>query len=217
MPGERRSRLLSTARLGALACAFAALPVVALLVHEPAPAEAAAILSPQAAAVQKTKDNTFWVAVSLSNPGDKKLQGTLKVELLDKDGRSLAAEEKAVDQADKTADYRFELPAGNGDAEGLQLRYSFGKEKVETELSKILLAKAHETTLATSPELYAGSSAALRCEVHGVRSLTETVPLDDRLSLYSRWGDVLGLTCLAISIGLMPMALVPRRFRRQVA
>jgi hypothetical protein len=177
MPGERQSRSLSALRFGALACAFAALPIVALLVHEPAPAEAAAVLSPQAAAVHKTKDNKFWVAVSLTNPGDKKLQGTLKVELLDKDGRSLAAEEKPVDQAEPTANYRFELPAGNGDTEGLKLRYSFGKEQVESELSKILLAKAHETALATSPELYAGSSAALRCDVHAVKSVVETVPL----------------------------------------
>jgi 5-hydroxyisourate hydrolase-like protein (transthyretin family) len=164
-------------RFSVLACAFAALPVVALLVHEPAPAEAAAILSPEAAAVHKTKDNKFWVAVSLTNPGDKKLQGTLKVELLDKDGQSLATEEKPVEQTEKTANYRFELPAGKGDTEGLKLRYSFGKEQVEAELSKILLAKAHETALATSPELYAGSSAALRCDVHAVKSVAETVPL----------------------------------------
>src|SRR5262249_41227265 len=42
---------------------------------------------------------------------------------------------------------------------------------------KILAAKAHETTLSASTELFAGSQAGLRCEVHGVKSLAETVPL----------------------------------------
>ena len=37
--------------------------------------------------------------------------------------------------------------------------------------------------------------------------LTGTVPLDDRTSLYSAWGDWLGLFCLAVSIGLLPLAL----------
>ena len=46
--------------------------------------------------------------------------------------------------------------------------------------------------------------AALDTGVEDV--LTETVPLDDRVSLYSRWGDAIGLTSLAITIGLIPLA-----------
>jgi apolipoprotein N-acyltransferase len=34
--------------------------------------------------------------------------------------------------------------------------------------------------------------------------------LDDRVSLYTAWGDWLGLTCLAIAIGLVPMGLARR-------
>jgi 5-hydroxyisourate hydrolase-like protein (transthyretin family) len=153
------------------------LPIVVLLVNEPAPAEAAPVLTAEAAAVQKTKDNKFWVAVTLTNAGDKKLEGTLRVELLDKDGKSLAEEKKAVAQKDKSSNYYFELPADDRDLDGLKLRYSFGKEKFETELSTIPLAKAHETSIATSPELYSGSSAALRCNVHAVKSVVETFPL----------------------------------------
>ena len=37
--------------------------------------------------------------------------------------------------------------------------------------------------------------------------LSKTVQLDDRTSLYSAWGDWLGLSCLAVSIGLLPLAL----------
>jgi apolipoprotein N-acyltransferase len=37
--------------------------------------------------------------------------------------------------------------------------------------------------------------------------LTVAVPLDDRTSWYSRWGDWLGLSCLAVTIGWIPMGL----------
>src|SRR5262249_14337287 len=37
----------------------------------------------------------------------------------------------------------------------------------------------HETSLSAGQELHAGSPASLRCEVHGVKSVTETVPLAD--------------------------------------
>ena len=38
--------------------------------------------------------------------------------------------------------------------------------------------------------------------------LSVTVPIDDRTSCYSRWGDWLGLSCLAVTIGLVPVGLV---------
>ena len=38
-------------------------------------------------------------------------------------------------------------------------------------------------------------------------------PSGRRTSYYSRWGDWLGLTCLAISIGLVPMAWLERPLR----
>ncbi len=47
----------------------------------------------------------------------------------------------------------------------------------ETPIVKAPLAKAHETTLTSDREFFAGAPAVLRCEVHGVKSLTETVPL----------------------------------------
>ena len=42
--------------------------------------------------------------------------------------------------------------------------------------------------------------------------LVVQVPLDDRTTWYSRWGDWLGVSCLAVTIGWIPMGLVrPRR------
>ena len=39
--------------------------------------------------------------------------------------------------------------------------------------------------------------------------LTVQVPLDDRTTWYSRWGDWLGLSCLAVTIGWIPLGLIP--------
>jgi apolipoprotein N-acyltransferase len=41
--------------------------------------------------------------------------------------------------------------------------------------------------------------------------LAVTVPLDDRTTYYSRWGDWLGLSCLAVTIGLIPLGLIRNR------
>lgn len=38
--------------------------------------------------------------------------------------------------------------------------------------------------------------------------LVVQVPLDDRTTFYSRWGDWLGLSCLAVTIGWIPMGLI---------
>jgi apolipoprotein N-acyltransferase len=43
--------------------------------------------------------------------------------------------------------------------------------------------------------------------------LSMQIPLDDRTSIYSRWGDWFGAGCLAITIGFLPQAAV-RHFRR---
>ena len=48
--------------------------------------------------------------------------------------------------------------------------------------------------------------------------LTVTVPLDDRYSFYSRFGDWLGFSCLAVTIGLFPLGFIvkPRKLAPQV-
>ncbi|WP_406693428.1 apolipoprotein N-acyltransferase [Singulisphaera sp. Ch08] len=47
--------------------------------------------------------------------------------------------------------------------------------------------------------------------------LSVTVPLDDRVALYSEWGDWLGIGCLALTLGLIPAWLLQTvRSRRSV-
>src|SRR5262245_58801853 len=40
------------------------------------------------------------------------------------------------------------------------------------------MAKDHETALSVSREWFAGSQTALRCDVHAVKSIAETMPLE---------------------------------------
>ncbi len=46
--------------------------------------------------------------------------------------------------------------------------------------------------------------------------LNVTVPLDDRTSLYTAWGDWLGMSCLAVTIGLVPMGLMRRKIKAAI-
>jgi hypothetical protein len=129
----------------------------------------------QGAAVQTT--DHLLVSIALTSSDGKTLKGNLRAELLDADDTVIAGKEQSIQQTDRTGVYRFELPAVKQSLDLLKLRYSFGKHKLEVPLKKDLLVKAHETSLSTGTELHSGSTAALRCSIHGVKSITETVPL----------------------------------------
>src|SRR5207249_6684861 len=62
--------------------------------------------------------------------------------------------------------------------EKITVRCRFGKDSVEMPLNQVLAVKAHETALSASRELFAGSTTTLRCDVHAVKSISETVPLE---------------------------------------
>jgi len=62
--------------------------------------------------------------------------------------------------------------------------------------SSPVMVKAHETALSVSREWFAGSVTALRCDVHAVKSIAETVPLegaDVRIQLRSKDGKLIPL------------------------
>src|SRR5437764_5689146 len=129
----------------------------------------------QGAAVQTTEK--LLLSLTVTSSDGKPLRGNLTAEVLDGAGKVVASKEQTIDQADRTASYSFEFPALKHKPDELKLRYTLGKHKVEVPLTKELLVKAHETTLSVGTEFHAGTTAALRCAVHGVKSLTETVPL----------------------------------------
>ncbi len=74
--------------------------------------------------------------------------------------------------------------------------------------NRVPLARAVNTGLSALVDGNGEIRESLAKESKGVLSVT--VPLDRRTSYYSRWGDWLGLTCLAISIGLVPLAVLRR-------
>jgi hypothetical protein len=117
------------------------------------------------------------VVVTVNLPGGKRVERPLSVELVGPRGKVLARLKRTVERTSTASTHRFNFPNPKLPAGQVRVRCSFGDRPAEVALSKILLVKAHETSLTASPELFAGSQAALRCAVHGVRSATETVPL----------------------------------------
>jgi apolipoprotein N-acyltransferase len=75
---------------------------------------------------------------------------------------------------------------------------------------RVPLARAVNTGLSALVDGNGEIRETLPKETSGVLSVT--VPLDDRTSWYSQWGDWLGVSCLAVSIGLVPIGWV-RKFR----
>ena len=74
---------------------------------------------------------------------------------------------------------------------------------------RVPLARAVNTGLSALVDGNGEIRAMLPKNVEDV--LTVTVPLDDRTTYYSRWGDWLGLSCLAVTIGWIPVGLVRNR------
>jgi apolipoprotein N-acyltransferase len=80
---------------------------------------------------------------------------------------------------------------------------------------RVPLARAVNTGLSALVDGNGEIRSFLVKETDGVLSVT--VPLDDRRSPYTRMGDWLGLSCLAVTIGLVPVGIFrkPRRRRPQ--
>jgi uncharacterized protein YfaS (alpha-2-macroglobulin family) len=167
---------INLARFGLVAGSILALFAGLVLVGQPAdPAEKPLLSADNVAGVQTT--DKLVVLVGLANPGSRKLTGTLNLELLGPDGQSLGRAKQAVNQRDKQSRYRFELPAIKLPPDKVTLRGQFRKQNFEMPLAKVLLVKAHETELTTGVEFVAGSGAALRCSVRGIKSVAATIPL----------------------------------------
>jgi hypothetical protein len=176
MSKERQLRRSSfSARIGMVGGALLALLGLILVGQHAGKAGAATISEKTTAGFQTTEK--LLVTVGLANPDAKNLQGTLRVELRDANRNILAVKEQDVQQSEKAGSYRFDLPNSNVSPDKLTLSCQFGKQQFEVPMSKILVVKAHETSLTSSQEFLAGTTAAIRCGVHGVKSITETIPL----------------------------------------
>lgn len=132
--------------------------------------------TPQVAAHFKGK-NVLQVLLALEGTKDKVLAGTLMVELQDSAGKKLGGQNQIIRQKENLGTYDFQLSADKTQADKLNLSCQFNGQKYLVPLARVLLAKGHETTLSSGQEFHAGSPVAIRCQVQGVRSVTESVPL----------------------------------------
>jgi 5-hydroxyisourate hydrolase-like protein (transthyretin family) len=175
------------ARVGLLLAATAGLTALLIFVLGPGTPAAAAgeggIV--QTAAFQTTDKVTLSVA--LENPTGKTLEGRLGVMLITSDGRVVHSDKIDVAQATRLASYRFEFQNVKQRPDQLKGRFDFqpkvdalgGRKTIEVPLEKILVVKAHETTISAGQEFFSGSPSPLRVGVHGVKSVAESIPLAD--------------------------------------
>ena len=154
---------------------FAALAGLFLLGPATQPARGGPPTPEVTAGFQTTERLTLTVNLPALDKGRQR--GTLVVELIDPAGKTLDDARKDVELTQETTSQRFEFAAPKLAADKVTIRCRLDKQEHQVELKKILLVKAHETSLTAGKEFFAGSTAALRCEVHGVKSLRQTVPL----------------------------------------
>jgi apolipoprotein N-acyltransferase len=75
--------------------------------------------------------------------------------------------------------------------------------------NRVPLARAVNTGISALIDGNGKILASLQQAREGVLSVV--VPLDDRVGLYSSWGDWLPISCVAVSLGLIPLAMIRTR------
>ncbi len=159
-------------RIGSVGCALLLLGLIGEQAGQAKPAE----LSPQSVAVIPAKDK-LQVIVNLSHLPVGDVPAKLPMELCDSDGKVVAKAEVSGIK-DRPGYYRWDAAAPKAAPSTLKLVCRLTERTLEVPLARVLLAKAHETALSASQEFYAGSTAAIRCNVYAVRTITENVPLE---------------------------------------
>jgi hypothetical protein len=132
--------------------------------------------NPLRALAASTAGNRLTVAVHVAPESDAVIHA--RVELVGPHDKVLQRVKRDIPAGGAPGHFPFVFDKPAVAASGVTVRYFAGGLEREVPLSDILLLKGHETTLFAPSEMIAGSHAALRCGVHGVRSLSETVPLD---------------------------------------
>lgn len=113
----------------------------------------------------------------LSVPVRGPASGVLKVELRDSQGDGIAGTEHPIQQKAALFSHRIAFEKPGGSMEKLSIHYRLGSKEWTAPLTRLLLVKGHETSLITGQEFFAGSTGSIRVDVHGVKSITDNVPL----------------------------------------
>src|SRR5262245_13139604 len=164
-----------------LACA-AILTILGLYTLSP-PGNDARAAEPKATAGYQTTEELV-LAVELPAL-DKGTRPALTLELLDRDDKVIEKQTPKL-PGNEAASLRVAFARPKEKLDHLKVRLTSGKKSSVVVIGDVLLSKAHETTVSASSEVFAGSQAAMRCSVAGVKSVSETVPLaaDVTVKLY---------------------------------
>ncbi len=127
---------------------------------------------PRATAAHQTTER-FTLTVTV--PASDKARA-LTVELLDARGAVVGTASHTF-RAGPSTRARVQFRRLAAPPEQVTARCRLDGRTSEVALTKILLARPHETALSAATEYFAGSQAEMACKVRGVKSLTETVPL----------------------------------------
>ncbi len=175
MPGQPLTRAASRRwRLGILGVGLAALAAAGLL-WQPSSEAGGTPFEPLVTAI--AKDKQLEVGVAFPKETAREINGTLTVELLAADGQRLADTQKYLRGVDRRVGERLLLKADPATNKAARLRVSLAGRQAELPLAKALLVKAHEMSVTGGQEFHVGTPGTLSCDVHGVRSAIDTVPL----------------------------------------
>ena len=108
-----------------------------------------------------TAKNSLEIAVVVNHNQQNELNGQLRVELLDADGRVVHTSKKKIQQKAAQDVHVFKVAQQIQPADKLRIRTQFGERSREAPLQTILLAKPHETALSAGKEYFSGSPSAL--------------------------------------------------------
>src|SRR3954463_925642 len=150
--------------------AFPVLVTAAGLTLITQPGSEARAADPKATAGFQTVDDLV-LAVELPALAKGK-RPDLTLELLDRDGKVVETQTPKL-PGNEAASLRVAFKRPKEKLDHLKVRLTSGKKTSEVTIGSILRSKAHETTVSASSELFAGSQAAMRCAVAGVKSVSE--------------------------------------------
>jgi hypothetical protein len=195
---------------------LAAVPLAALFAMAPAEADGPTLLSPQRLA-GFLADGRLTLTVNLPPAPNEPVRGVLSVDLLDDRGAVLGEQHQAVRLGAEASGPSFGFEAPRVPVAQVLVRCRFEKQTISAPLANILLAQAHEIAVRTGREFWPGSRAAIHCEVRGVRTVQEVVPLAGaRVVVHlcgsggKRWEMYRGLTDLrGVAAGLLVVPEVP--------
>jgi hypothetical protein len=168
-----------------ISLAAAATALVGLMLLDPSGQQARAGAPKATAGYQTTEQLVLAIDLPAHKEGKRP---ALSVELLGPDGKVIDKQSPTLPGHEATS-LRVVFKRPRVQADQITARLSSADKSVQVPLRKILLQRAHETTLSTSTEFFAGSEAAIRCAVRGVKSLLETVALPASVTVRMRVAD----------------------------